>query len=156
MRELLQRGTESLHGVIGNNLLCCDLRAGWKDDVLPKKPFKLNFHCWLLEPPNGGACRFMPFSFCAERPMHRMLRTKGNANGLNVDCFGGRNIRILPSQTSEKSEVAFLFNEQQVTIGASDCPADRRVDTRFPEIPWGDLVAAINNNERVPPTWFEQ
>jgi hypothetical protein len=152
-RELAQVANQNVGGIAGDNVSWCELGPTWEKDFLPRHPFILNMHCWLFNELTNRSCRFMPFTFCGERPMHRVLRAKGSTEGLNLDCLSGRNLRI--ECVGEHAPIASIFEEEIIQLGSEHFPSDERLDLRISGMPWFDLVGAINNNEEIVATWLE-
>ena len=131
----------------------CELDPAWENEFLPKHPFKLNLHCWLIGPGNGDHCDFMALSFCAERPMHHLLSTKGRTAGLNADRSDGHNTR-LGSSSKSGTDVFMVLDEEIISPGSTDFPFDDRLGDKLTPVPWADWVYAVNDKEAVSPAWF--
>ncbi len=130
-----------------------DLPEGWERTVLPTRTYGLNLHCWLLGAKSEDNVRFASQTFCAERPMHRLLQTKGTTGGLNVEGLDGRNVRI--GGRGPQAVVANITQEKRIPIGSADCPSDDRLDLRVESFPEFDLIRAVNNNEGEKMIWHE-
>ena len=87
----------------------------------------------------GGFCAFCRFELCAERPMHRLLSTKGVTGGLNVERLGGRNVIAQPRKGNG---VATVTEEKWVAVGTEDFPSDDRLNLRIHAFPEVDIVFA--------------
>ncbi len=129
------------------HLECHDLQSGWETAVLPQSPYYLNLHCWLLAP----GPRLCTFTFCAERPMYKMLRVKGCTGGLNVNRDDRRNLRVGEVRSGP---VAFVTSEEQIPFGHDSLPNDGRLDLRISSMTATDLTHVVNQQEDVRPVWF--
>jgi len=96
---------------------CRNLPAGWHEHFLPRNPYLINVHCWLVGRDEGKSLRFAAWTYCAERGMHNLLRIKGSTGGRNVEGMNGRNVRAVFSTDSFKDAIVTVWNDRMIPSG---------------------------------------
>lgn len=131
----------------------CSLRDGWKSTILPHNPFLVNLHCWLFGMGDAESVQLATFTFCAERPMHNLLRIKGATSGRNYEESEGKNIHVgFPGPTDQEG-VAMIWKDRMVRHGATDFPVDARLSLGISELPAITIGQLFNSRDDVKFPW---
>ena len=134
---------------------CGRLPAGWHEGILPRNPYLINLHCWLLGRDYGNSLRFAAWTYCAERGMHNLLRIKGSTGGRNVELQDGRNLRTIWTTEDGDDAVVTFWNDRMIPSGAADFPSDNRLDLRVPALAAADISRVHMNQEAISFPWYE-
>lgn len=125
-----------------SSVLQCRLPDTWQANALPNNPYLVNLHCWLLAEPANEMSRLATMTFCAERPMHDLLKTKGECEGRNISDTSGMNMRI-GFGVSGESDSALIGLDRVVPYGSRSLASDGRLNVRLKGLPAADLMFAI-------------
>jgi hypothetical protein len=149
-----QRSISPVASAFGN-AVGIKLDPDWRGKVLPRTPFLLNLHCWLLGRNQGDSIRFSALTFCGERGLHNLLRTKGVAGGRNIEAIDGRNVRVGLDGKNDEEAILTVWNDRIVPIGAADFPRDRRLEMNPTGLAAADITRAHMNLEKIDLPWHE-
>ena len=58
-----------------------NIPGGWENAILPRRPYLINVHCWLLGENKGDSVQLAALTYGCERGMHNLLRIKGATSG---------------------------------------------------------------------------
>jgi hypothetical protein len=131
------------------------LPAGWHEQVLPRNPFLINLHCWLVGRDDGNSLRLAAWTYCAERGMHNLLRIKGSASGRNVEGLDGRNLRAVFSTEDGDGAVVTLWRDRMISKGTADFPSDDRLDLDISALAAAD-ISRVHMDQTVSLPWYEE
>ena len=126
-----------------SKVTCLNLHEDWMQTTFPKNPYVINLHCWLLGAERDDERQFAAMTFCAERPMYRLLFTKGHCGGRNIANAAGCNLRMSCSLVGGPGETASLGRDRIVPYGSRSFPRDERLDLRIEGLPAADLSKVI-------------
>ena len=130
------------------------LRRGWDKGILPREPYLINLHCWLLGRDSDNSVRLAAMTFCGERGMHNLLRIKG-ATGRNTDMMEGMNIRAgLNGHCGEEATLTF-WQDRMIPFGSPEFPSDDRLDLRIPGIAAVDVSRVYTELSQIILPWYE-
>jgi hypothetical protein len=138
------RSADSESGrIFETNSVLCRLEEDWHTAALPKKPYLLNLHCWLLDGPCQDSVGLTATSFCIERPMHELLQVKARCRGANADRTDRINLRISYAAPNRVAPQAMIARDRIVALGSRCFPTDKRLDLRIDGMPALDLMNAV-------------
>ncbi|MBN1588539.1 MAG: hypothetical protein JW888_03400 [Pirellulales bacterium] len=132
-----------------------NLRQGWDQAILPRTPYLINLHCWLLGRDDGDSVRLAASTFSGERGMHNLLRVKGLTGGRNVEGLDGRNIRAALRKCGKEVTMS-IWEDRMIHIGATEFPQDDRLDLRIPSIAAADISRVHSNVRQMAIPWYEE
>jgi hypothetical protein len=116
----------------------------YADSCLPKDALDLQLQCWLVEGERNHM-EFVPVSFLAERPMHAMLKVRGETGGLTTDQLGGDDLMFFWRTMGTDQVGQILRGESTFTpIKPNDFPTDDRLKLSLEKIPTKDLISIVN------------
>ena len=131
-----------------------NIPGGWENAILPRRPYLINMHCWLLGENKGDSVQLAALTYGCERGMHNLLRIKGATLGKNVEHLDGRNIRAAHGPLGKEATIT-LWQDRMIDIGTIDFPKDDRLDLRVGSIAAADIVR-IHNSEAPLTPWYEE
>lgn len=131
-----------------------NLRQGWDQAILPRNPYLINLHCWLLGRDDGHSVRYAALTFNVERGMHNLLRVKGSTGGRNIEGLDGRNIRVaLHGHCGEEATVRFS-QDRMIPIGSTEFSQDDRLDLHIPSLAAADICRVHSNLRQMSVPWW--
>ncbi len=131
------------------------LPKGWQETILPRNPYLINLHCWVLGRDDGDSLRLAAWTYCAERGMHNLLRIKGKTGGRNVEGLDGRNLRVVFSTENGDDAVLTVWNDRMISAGTADFPSDERLDLGISALAAADISRVHMNQGAIPLPWYE-
>jgi hypothetical protein len=134
---------------------CCHLSEGWREGILPRNPYLIYLHCWLLGRDDGTSIRLAAWTYCAERGMHNLLQIKGSTGGRNVEGLDGRNLRAVFSTESGEDGVLSIWNDRMISSGTADFPSDDRLDLGVSALAAADISRVQTNLGTISLPWHE-
>lgn len=118
--------------------------SSWESLLSPKQPYLANVHCWLVDDTTPPVSRIAAMTFCAERPMYHLLKTKGQFLGSNIPDSSGVNLRIGFAQPGGLKPFGFIGRDRHVAYGTKSFPSDDRLNLKIGGVPAMDLMLLIN------------
>lgn len=111
---------------------------------LPEEALSLQLQCWVLQG-SGSSFSFQPVGFLAERPMHALLRTRGETNGRNTKLLGSEDLQFFWRRENGHVKGVVARGELSSTsIGSKKFPRDDRLHLSVDEVPTKDLISIAN------------
>ena len=114
------------------------------NSCLPTDAVDVQLQCWLIEGTDDDLT-FLPATFLAERPMHAMLKVRGETGGLTTDQLGAEDLHFFWAFDGSQVVGRVRRGESSWTaVGCTDLPKDSRINLGVEKVPTKDLLSMAN------------
>lgn len=126
---------------------------GWREGILPRNPFLINIHCWLLGESDEHTVGLSALTFCAERGIHNLLATKASTGGRNVKDGSVMNPRSVFAGDGNCEMTVTFCHDRMIEIGTKEFPTDPRLRVSAKRVAALDISRVHNNDEGIELPW---